>query len=173
MMKQTALLMLIVLVAGCKDKATQFNMDYNSKVVIPSSIPVNTPFDVSSPEQTTNSTETFAINNTNKERIEKIVLEELVLTITDPPEETFSFLNDIDIFINASSLPEERIAYRYDIPDGVDDEIHCEMTGTDLQAYIKKEEFSIRIASTTDEIITKDVEINVYTNFLVDAKLIQ
>ncbi len=164
---------MIVLVTACSKKVTQFNMDYNSKVVIPSSVPISTPFNVNTPEQTTNSTETFAINDTDKEHIDKIVLDELVLTITDPPEKSFSFLNDIDIFINASSLPEELVAYRHNIPEQIDQEIHCELTGTDLQAYIKKDEFSIRIKSNTDEIITEDVEINVYANFLVDAKIIK
>ncbi|GEM_PF-260122 len=173
MMKRFSLFMLLIILLSCKNKATQFEMDYDSKVIIPSSVAISTPFDVNTPEQTTNAEETFAINDTRKDRIESIVLIDLVMTITDPPEKTFSFLNELDIFIKSPSLPEKRVAYRYDIPDNVDDEIICKVTENDLQEYIKAEEFSIRVKATTDELISEDIEINVYTNFLVDAKLIK
>lgn len=166
-------LLLLFSVCGCKTKFTQFFMDYNSSATIPSTTPVDLPFDVSTPDQTTNSSYEFEINDTRKENIEKITLDDLKITITDPEGETFSFLKDMSVYISADGIPEKLIAYKYDIDNSIGAELKCDETKEDLQAYIKAESFVIRLETVTDEVISQDIDVNIYTNFFVDAKLIK
>ena len=57
---------ILSLLIGCKkiDKLTQFDMNYDQTVVIPSSTGVNLPFNIFSPDVQSNSETTFAINDT-------------------------------------------------------------------------------------------------------------
>lgn len=165
--------LLVLSFMGCKAKFTQFFMDYNSSATIPSTAPVDLPFDVSTPEQTTNSSYEFEVNDTRKENIEKITLDDLRITITDPEGETFSFLKDMSVYISANGIPEKLIAYKYDIDNTIGDVLDCNETNEDLQAYIKAESFVIRLETATDEVISQDIDVNIYTNFFVDAKLIK
>ena len=157
---------------GCKTKFTQFFIDYNSLATIPSSTPLDLPVDVFTPEQTTNSSYKFEINDTRKDKIEKITLEDLKITISSPESEDFSFLKDISVRISADGLSEQLIAYKYDIPNSIGNKLDCEETSADLQAYIKKDKFTIRLETVTDKIITQDIDVDIYTNFFVDAKLL-
>lgn len=170
------LLFLIILANiffGCKTKFTQFFIDYDSVATIPATIPVDVPFDVYTPDQTTNSTYEFQVNDTRKDKVQKITLEDLDISIISPEGETFSFLKDISVYISADGVPEKLIAYKYDIENSIGATINCDETKEDLQPYIKAENFTIRLETVTDEVITSDIDVNIYTNFFVDAKLLK
>jgi hypothetical protein len=157
---------------GCKAKFTQFFMDYNSSATIPATTPIDVPFDIYTPDQTTNASYEFEVNDTRKDKIQKITLDDLKISITAPSEETFSFLKDISVYISADGLPEKQVAYKYDIDNSIGSTLECEETQEDLQAYVKADKFTVRLKTVTDEIITNDIEVNISTNFFVDAKLI-
>lgn len=157
---------------GCKAKFTQFFMDYNSSTTIPATTPIDVPFDIYTPDQTTNSSYEFEVNDTRKDKIQKITLDDLKVTITSPNGETFSFLKDISVYISADGLPEKQVAYKYDIDNSIGSVLECEETQEDLQAYVKADKFTVRLKTVTDEIITNDIDVNISTNFFVDAKLI-
>ncbi len=165
-------MVILVSLCSCKTKFTQFYIDYNSLATIPSSTPLDLPFDVFTPEQTTNSSYQFEINDTRKDKIEKITLEDLSIKITSPESEDFSFLKDISVHISADGLSEQLIAYKYDIQNSIGNELECKETNIDLQEYIKKDRFTIRLETITDEIITQDIDVDIHTNFFVDAKLL-
>lgn len=158
---------------GCKAKFTQFNMEYNSQATIPSTTPVDLPFDVTTPDQTTNSSYKFEVNDTRKENIKKITLTELRISIIAPEGETFSFLKDMSVYISADGLSEKLVAYKYDINNSIGAVLNCDVTNEDLQAYIKADSFVIRLETVTDEVISNDIDVNIYTDFFVDAKLIK
>ena len=67
----TCLILLSITNNSCRtiDKLTQFNMDFNQTVVIPSSTGISLPLDILTPALETNSESTFEINNTSKELI--------------------------------------------------------------------------------------------------------
>ncbi|MGJ8661867.1 MAG: hypothetical protein ACSHXL_07500, partial [Bacteroidota bacterium] len=56
--------------------------------------------------------------------------------------------------------------------DGVST-ITLDPTSAELKEYIKKDKFTLRCATTTDETISQDYEIDVNYVFFVDAKLIK
>tara|TARA_B100000508_G_scaffold118450_1_gene98628 strand:+ start:141755 stop:142273 length:519 start_codon:yes stop_codon:yes gene_type:complete len=172
-MKYLICFLLILAFAGCKTKFTQFFIDYTAQASIPSSSPIDVPFDVYTPEQTTNSSYEFEVNDTRKDKIEKITLEDLRISITSPQGEDFSFLKDMSVYISSDGLPEKIIAYKYDIQNSIGDVLDCDETNEDLQAYVKADKFTIRLETVTDEIITNEIDVDIYTNFFVDAKLVK
>lgn len=159
---------------GCSqlEKLTQFPLDYEESIVIPSIIGVNLPFNIATPPIKTNSTEVFEINDTRKDRIEEILLEQLTLNIVDPADADFSFLKSIEIYIAAEGLEEVLVAWRYDIENSVGPSLTLETSGDDLTPYIIQDEFMLKFTTVIDKIILSDHEIEVQSRFFVDARIL-
>lgn len=170
-MRIVYLLLISSLFFGCKKKLTQFYIDYTSTTVISSSVPVNTFFNIYTPEKETNSSTEFEVNDTRKDLIKEIFLEDLTIEITSPDDQDFDFLKSIEVFISSENLIEQKVAFKENIPNNTQ-KIECELLDVDLQGYIKEDNFTIRIRTITDQILTQDVELEIYTNFFVDAELI-
>ncbi len=167
-------LCMLVSFFGCDqiDSLTQFNLEYNEEVVVPSATGVDLPLDIFTPDIESNSESKFAVNDTKKEFIEHISLKSMRLTLTSPAEGDFSFLESINIYINADGLEEQKIASLDEIPQNPGDVLNLEVADVDLQEYIKKDRFSLRLNTVTDEIITSDHHIDVKSVFFVDAKIL-
>ncbi|MEN7551229.1 hypothetical protein AAG747_25145 [Rapidithrix thailandica] len=165
---------LFLLLFSCKelDKLTQFNMPYEASVTIDSSIGIDVPGNFYSPEIETNSESTFAVNDTRKDLVEEILLTQMSLELKSPEDGDFSFLNEISIYMSAEDLDEIKIAWKENIPAEPGKKIEMEVSNQDLKAYIKKDKFTLRVNSVTDEFITQDHEIDIDANFFVDAKVL-
>lgn len=159
---------------SCKkvDKLTQFEMEYNETFVIPSTVGIDLPFNVMSPDITTNSQSTFEVNDTKKDLIEQIMLTQLDLTLTGPSNSDFSFLNEVRIYISAEGLDEVELASKTDIPDNIGKELSLDPSGADFQEYIKQDQFDLRLYTVTDQIITSDHTLDMKSVFFVDAKVL-
>lgn len=160
---------------SCKklDKLTQFNMTYEQDFVVQSSTGINLPFNIASPEMETNSESKFSNEDTRKDLIQEIKLTGLKVTLKSPSDGDLKFLNEVEIFINADGLNEAKIAFKYNIPPTVGKVLNLDVTGTDFKEYIKKDEFTLRMKVKTDEIISKDHELNTLSTFFVDATLVK
>lgn len=160
--------------SGCKqlDKLTQFSLEYNESVVISSMIGLNLPFNLATPKIKTNSTEVFEINDTRKDLIEDIKLEELVLNLSDPADADFSFLQSIEIYISAEGLEEVLVAWKYDIDNSAGTSLDLETAGDDLSPFIVQDEFTLKFTTVTDKLILSDHQIEVNARFFVDAKIL-
>lgn len=165
------LLVIVLLFGGCKKKLTQFYVEDNSETIIQSTFGQILPFNVQTPEITTNSESEFESNDTKKDYINSIKLSDLKLTILSPDGEDFSFLNTINVFISNSQLGEKKIAFKESISNEIGSELICDVVDANLAEYIKGSSYKIRIEATTDETIGQDITINVYTRYFVDAKL--
>ena len=173
-MKKYILLLAVVLsFSACKeiDKLTQFEMEYSETVVVPSFIGINLPFNILTPNITTNSESTFEVNDTRKDLIEKAVLTGLDLTLTSPEKADFNFLNSIEVYISAEGLEEVTIAWQSDIPDDTKS-LTLDVTGVDLQEYIKKDSLSLRLRTKTGKLLTSEHTIAVHCVFFIDAKIL-
>ena len=170
-----AILSLILLVSNsCKkiDQFTQFTMDFNNEIVIPSSTGINLPINLLTPEVETNSESTFEVNDTRKDLIEEIRLTSLILTLNAPNNADFSFLESISVYMNAQDLPEVEIAWEDDVPVNAGNQISLNVSNEDFKGYIKKDEFSLRVNTVTDEILTSDHQIDIASSFFIDAKIL-
>ena len=170
----TILSLLLLVCNSCKkiDKFTQFSMDFNNEIVIPSSTGISLPINLLTPEVETNSESTFEVNDTRKDLIEEIRLTSLILTLNAPDNADFSFLESISVYMNAQDLPEVEIAWEDDVPDNAGNQISLNVSNEDFKEYIKKDEFSLRVNTITDEILTSDHQIDIASSFFIDAKIL-
>ncbi len=172
-------LILVILIGsffftGCEklSEFTKFNLIYNDTVVIPASTGINLPFNVFTPEIESDAESQFAVNDTRKDLIEEITLTTLDLSINSPAEGDFGFLESIEIFLSADSLDEVRIAWNDAVPADAGKTLELETSDEDLQEYIKKDAFDLRVKTVTDELIGSDHEIKIHSVFFVDAKIL-
>lgn len=171
-MKKIILFSLLILpLFGCKKKITQFYIDYTSSVVVSSSVGQLLPFNIYTPDVTTNSEQEFDSNDTKKDKVKSIYLKDLTLSITSPSGEDFSFLNSLEIFISSSNTSEMKVAFKENIGSNPGAFLTCDLVDIDLQQFIKDDQIKIRLKTVTDEALSNDVHIDLYTNFLVEAKL--
>jgi hypothetical protein len=172
--KYISLICLLTLFMGCDklDELTKFDMEYSQRAVIPSSTGMDLPFDVFTPEMETNSESKFAVNDTRKDLIEEITLTELEMVMISPDTADFSFLNSIEVYISAEDLEEIQIAYLEEVPEDAGSVLTLITSDADLKEYIKKDEFSLRLNTVTDELMSTDHELEVNSTFYVDAKIL-
>jgi hypothetical protein len=169
-----SLLIIFLSLFSCKaiKKLGQFYVDYNTQAVFPANIPVNVPLTIYSPEIATNSSQVFQNNNTAANLIQSVTLNQLTLTITSPQGQTFSFLQNVSVYISTDSLPEIEIASRQNIPANVGDTLSLNVTNADLENYIKASQITLRVSGTTDQLTTTNINVNVYAQFFVQANLL-
>lgn len=169
-----SLLLLLFFNHSCRtvDQLTQFNMDFNETITIPSATGINLPINILTPDVETNSESTFEINDTRKDLIEHISLTSLTISLSAPENADFSFLESINVYMNAPDLPEVEIAWANSIPENVGGVLMLDVSGADFQEYIKKDQFSLRLNTITDELLTADHQLEIATTFFIDAKIL-
>lgn len=164
---------------SCKliDKLTQFEVPYTTNFTVPATSIINLPLPIGNIVQptpiSTNSSQTFANNNTKADLVEKVLLKKLVLTIKSPSGQKFDFLQSADIYISADGLAELKVASISNIDDAtVGATVEMTPSGDDLKDYIKKDAITIRVAATADKSTTSDINIEAKATFFVDAKIL-
>ncbi len=169
-----ALALIVGLPTGCEkiSELTQFTIDYEESIVIPSTIGLNLPFNLATPKIKTNSEEIFEFNNSRKNLAEEVVLENLTLHITDPADADFSFLRSIEIYLSAESQEEIMIAWIYDIDNSIGSSITLETSVGNLAPYIIQDDFTLRFSTVTDKIPLSDHHIDISASFFVDARIL-
>lgn len=164
----------LIFIAGCGiiDRLTQFNVSYETDLVIGSGSVINLPFIVQTPDVTTNSELVFASNNTSANRLDMVQLREARLDIKSPEGKNFNFLKSIEVNISAEGLPQKRVAYKYNHTNDNTASITLNVDDVELKEYIKKDRFKIISSVTTDELLTQDVVVTIHTKFFVKARLL-
>lgn len=175
-MKKNLLLpfIILLLLSSCDiiDELTKFDLDYQTNYSISSTTLINTPFSLFTPDITTNSESSFEINNTNRDLIESIKLKQIKLTINTPNDGNFNFLKEIHIYIEAEDIEEVEIANVYDLENTDSNILELDVLGEELKAFIKKDNFNLRVKTVTDETISETHEITIDTKFRVDAEIL-
>ena len=176
-MRKTLFLLLSLSIAtlfhSCKkiDEWTHFTMEYDQEATIDATIPIPVGLlNIPTPDITTNSESTFASENTRKDLVEEAKLTQLTLTVVSPSGGDFSFLESAKVFISADGLDEIMVASNTDVPASATVSLDCE--GQNLEAYVKKDEISLRVETVTDEVLTQDYDITIHSEFFIDAKIL-
>jgi hypothetical protein len=167
----------LLLLTACDkaDKYTQFYLDYNTPVGITAIYLPNMPlievYEFSSEPTATNTTEHFSSYNTRSELIEKINLEEITLTFSQPEYANFDCIDNIQIFIAAEDLPEIKIAEQNVIPIG-QTILPLNVTETNLIQYVKSENYTLRTVIGFRTNTRQERQLNIASRFFVDAKIL-
>ncbi|WP_299213472.1 hypothetical protein [uncultured Dokdonia sp.] len=164
----------IMLLSSCDvvDELTKFDLTYNTNVTIESSTIIDIPIQIISPEVSTNSEQEFENNNTRTDLVESIKLKRLRMDLITPENGNFNFLNEIRIFIRAEGLEEILIASSVAIPENGLRALELDIENIELRDYIRKDSYTLRTETVTDQAITEDQQINIETVFRVDAKIL-
>lgn len=169
-----AVLLLLLALASCnklKDLVT-FKMSYTSEITVPSSTGLSLPIDLITPPVATNSESQFESNNTSKNLVKEIYLENVDISVKSPSGRDLSFLRSVHVYISANGLAELEMAFRDNIPDDIGSSLALETSGEDFRDYIVQDSYSLRVEAETDKLISDDVVLEVRSRFLVKAGII-
>jgi hypothetical protein len=172
-MKTKAVIVLAILalfIVSCNevDKLLTFNISNQTTFKINSGLPFNSPFEVATPDVTTNSTSEFKNNNTNVDLVKDVKLQELKLNITNPADKTFSFLKSVHLYISTTADDEIELAYQEDI-NATTNTLDLTCTTQKLDKYIKASSYKIRTKVVTKETLTQETTIKADMKFRVTA----
>ena len=159
-------------IAGCKkiEDLLTFSISSECSMTINSTSPVGLPFEILTPNVTTNSSQQFKNNNSNADLVKDIRLEQLTCTITNPQGKTFSFLQSVKIFVSTNSADEIELAHLDSIPPNATT-ITLVSTNLKLDNYVKSSSYNLRTEAVTRETFTQNVNLQVKTKFKVTANL--
>lgn len=157
---------------GVVDEWTTFDLSMEEDFVVESMIGINLPFNIYTPDITTDSESAFEVNDTRKDKVEEISLKSMVLTLDYPAESSFDFLKSIYVYIKTNELEEILIAFEDTIPDDIGQELTLTSSGEDFTEYIKSDTVDIRVETKTDELLLYDHYIHMNAVFRVNAKIL-
>lgn len=171
--KELWILFLLISIVSCKkdNGLVDFKLKYDTAFSFNPGTPISLPFEVLTPPVTTNSQAELEGRNSELKLINYVKLEKLVMNIVNPQGKTFSFLKDINIYISADGMDDKLIASKVNIEDNIGGVLELSTTGENLKDYIKQPEFGIKVKATTDETITQTIDINIRTEYAVNAGL--
>lgn len=166
----TVLAILVLFIVSCSeiDKLLTFTISNQTTFKVESGLPFNSPFEVPTPDVTTNSTSEFKNNNTKVDLVKDVKLQELKLTITSPTDKTFSFLKSVHMYISTNADDETELAYQNDI-NSTANNINLTCTTQKLDKYIKASSYKIRTTVTIRETVTQDITVKADMKFKVTA----
>jgi hypothetical protein len=170
-MKSVILLIAFALIiTSCKkvESLLTFTISNTANFTIQSSAPISLPFELQTPDVTTNSSQEFGNHNTRADLVKNVILDQLKLTITSPSSKTFSFLKSIHIYISTDNTNEIELAYQDDIVS-TDATLNLTTTKAKLDSYIKSNSYNLRTKVITKETLTQDVDVKMEMKFKVTA----
>ena len=168
------LLITFLFYQSCKKdiRNVEFDMPYQTSFIVPSTIGINLPVSLPTPDINTNSSQEFSNKGTRPDLIKTVKITYATLTITDPSGKTFSFLKSLHLFLSASGVQELEAAYLDNIPNSVGNTISLILKDENLAAFLKKDKIYLRSEVVTDETLLQDVTIKVDVKFHVTAQLL-
>ncbi len=159
---------LLAIFSGCNKAGVNFLISNQADFRVESSSPLNLPFEMGTPDVTTNSSQEFQNNNTASNLIKEVKLEELKLTITSPSGKTFSFLKSVQIFISTNSSDEIELASLDNIATTATS-ISLTTSTQNLDKYVKASSYKLRTRVVTKETLTQAVDIRAAIKFRIKA----
>lgn len=168
------LIIVATVIPGCKTSKknlTQFSLKFSREIIIPSTVGVNVPFSVNTPQLTTNTLSEFERHGTNASLVERISLRQVRLKLSEPVNGNFSFLKTVRLYIAADGLPETLVAWYEEIPNSIGKELELQTTNADMKAYLIKDKIAFRINVVPDKLIASEHRIDFEATFFVDARV--
>jgi hypothetical protein len=160
-----------LLFLACGKKGISFNMNHQANFRVETTAPLNLPFEIGTPDVTTNSSQEFKNNNTAPNLIKEVKLESLNLTITAPSGKTFSFLKSVEIFISTNSNNEIKLASAENI-SSTSSVLTLTASDANLIEYIKAEKYKLRSRIVTKETVTQTIDLRSDARFKITAKIL-
>lgn len=162
---------LVLLLFGCKKGGISFTISNQTNFRVESTSPLSLPFEIATPDVTTNSSKEFENNHTSSSLIKEVKLEQLQLTITNPTNKTFSFLKNIQIFISTGNNDEIELASLDNISSTLQT-ITLNTTQQNLDKYVKAGSYKLRTKMIIKETLTQAIDIKADIKFRLTASIL-
>ena len=169
------LLTLLFLLFGCKiiDELTHFDIDYNYTFTLPAFGGINLDnLNIESNDVENDTESTFEINDTRKDLVERATLKKFNVTILEPTDATFIFINKVEIFVKTDALEEKLIAWKENISSDIGNYLVLETTSSDLKRYLTSDAIRVRLKTTSSNPLTEDLLLDLESTVEVDAKIL-
>lgn len=151
------------------DELLTFEIEHSTDFTVQASVvPFDPPANMPTPDVTTNAEQKFENNNTSKDKVKDIKLNEVKLDVTDPADKTFSFLKEVYVYISTNSNDEMLVASKTDIPQNAK-LVELETTDESLDKYVKSDSYNVRTEVVTREVVSQDVTVEIDMTFQVTA----
>lgn len=161
----------ILVITSCKKNGVSFTISNQVNFRVENTSPLNLPFEIATPDVTTNSSQEFQNNHTSSNLVKEVKLEELKLTITSPAGKTFSFLKTIKLFISTNGSDEIELATLDNI-SSTSQTILLNTTQQNLEHYIKASSYKLRTQLVIKETVTQAIDVRTDLKFRITASLL-
>lgn len=165
---------ILVAISGCDKfrQYTNFDLGYTQQFTIPASSQlINLPFNVLTPDVTTNSESQYDNNGTTSKLVDNVTLTRFNLAINSPSQASFDFLKSLKIYISSPSQAEVLVAYNDNIPQTGLRSLDLTTRDVNLNNYLQDASYKIRVEVVTDQSVSYDVTVTASETFHVKAKL--
>jgi hypothetical protein len=164
----SVILAISLLLASCKAKVS-FYINNSTSTTIPAQTPINLPFNILTPPISSSNTQEYQNNNTVPDLIQEVSLQQLLLTITSPSNQNFSFLKSIAIYIeNGDGSNKKKLAYNDNVNSN-SKTLELTSTGENLVPYLQDSTYKLETEYTIKAIPMQDIDINIDLKFYVTA----
>jgi hypothetical protein len=165
---------LIFIFYGCKiiDELTHFDVDYNYTFTLPSFGGLLVNLNIESKDLENDTESTFEINDTRKDLVERATLKKFNVTILEPIDAKFTFINKVEIFVETDALEEKLIAWKENIPADIGNYLELETTNSDLKKYLTSDAIRVRLKTTSSSPLLEDLLLDLRSTVEVDAKIL-
>ena len=168
-----ALLIVAPLIVGCNalSKLTMFELPFTQSITIPAMPASNTPVPLAISGIKTNIDSVLNSLKLSSDLIQKVTLKEMEFTLTSPTDGNLNFIKSVEIYITAEGLDDVKIASSGDVSDNSKNLV-LTAADVDLKDFILKDEFGLKVITTTDKATLVEQKIDISFNFLVDLKIL-
>ena len=172
-MKKTALIFIfgfLLFSQSCDevDELLTFTIKNHTEFEIENQFPVDTPFNVPTPDINSQSSQTFESNNTAASMVNEITLEKMELSIVSPDDFTFSFLKSIEIYISADNEDQVMIASKENIPEDAT-VVDMDTQSQNLRPYLIQDTYDLDFEVVTREVFARDITLRADMEYQVKA----
>ena len=155
------------------DELTHFDIDYNYTFTLPSFGGINLDnLNIESNDLENDTESTFEINDTRKDLVERATLKKFNVTILEPIDAKFTFINKVEIFVETDALEEKLIAWKDNIPNDIGNYLELETTSSDLKKYLTSDAIRVRLKTTSSSPLMEDLLLDLRSTVEVDAKIL-
>jgi len=168
-----ALLIVAPLIVGCNalSKLTMFELPFTQSITIPAMPASNTPVPLAISGIKTNIDSVLNSLSLSSDLIQKVTLKKMEFTLTSPTDGNLNFIKSVEIYITAEGLDDVKIASSGDVSDNSKNLV-LTAADVDLKDFILKDEFGLKVITTTDKATLVEQKIDISFNFLVDLKIL-
>ena len=155
------------------DELTHFDIDYNYNFTLPSFGGINLDnLNIESNDLENDTESTFEIYDTRKDLVERATLKKFNVTIEEPTDAKFTFINKVEIFVKTDALVDKLIAWKENIRDDIGNYLELETTSSDLKKYLISDSIQVRLKTTSSSPLMEDLLLDLRSTVEVDAKIL-